>query len=432
MASLTVSERGALFDSALLAFGHRWHGAEWTPQASGRVDLSADRYGRPLDVLLEAFDAALSGPVWQSGGRPPVERALDHEERHWAARVPGFDLVVLRRCAALATLTGARDEREAEDLLGLVPELAGEQAAAARRRMDQWLRGLYDGPERWNPLRPDRLAEALVTRALQDDDDDGLGLLAAALMLPSDAQVERALDVFARLAGDMAMAPAIAAALAAQHQALVDRCARQVSGTSQRPGRIGLLESLARLHTAVLTDHRVAELPISVQSGLSASADTLGDLARDHGLIDEARFIFEGALAIDRHRTQADPGSAAYRRDLSISYNKLADLALDAGRPGEADGLYRQALQLRQVLAEADPGSAEYRRDLSISYERLADLARKAGDADSAKSLIARAVSFRRDIHGLDRTREDLAVEFAYALYLSSNIDTAQGHQEIS
>ena len=65
--SLTVPERGILFDSALLAFGRRWHGAEWTPQISGQVDLSADRYDKPLDVLLEAFDAALSGPEWHSG-----------------------------------------------------------------------------------------------------------------------------------------------------------------------------------------------------------------------------------------------------------------------------------------------------------------------------------------------------------------------------
>src|SRR5215831_9711378 len=105
-----------------------------------------------------------------------MERTLDHEERHWAARVPGAEPVVLRRCAALATLAGARDKQEAADLLALVPELAGEPAADARACLDRWLRGLYDGPDRWNPLRPDRLAEALITRTAHDDDDGGRAL----------------------------------------------------------------------------------------------------------------------------------------------------------------------------------------------------------------------------------------------------------------
>ena len=478
VSALTIAERGILFNSALLAFGRRWHGAGWAPSSGGQVDLSAERYARPLDVLLEAFDAALSGPEWRSGGRPPVERALDHEERHWKARVPGLEPLVLRRCAALATLAGARDQREAQELLVLVPDLGGESATAAWQRADRWLRGLYDGPDRWNPLRPDRLAEALVTRTLHDNEDGGQGLLLAIFGLPSDTQIQRALDVVARLAGDPDTAGVIAAALASRHQALVDRCVRQAHGTPERPGRTGLLDGLVRLHTAVLTDERLAGLPPSVQAQLSMSADILGDLASDHGRSAEAWVIFAGALAIDQRKhkldpgnttyrhdlsvsfnkladlaraagrpgeaeglyrqslqvaqdlAERDPGNTTYRRDLSVSFNRLADLALAAGRPGEAEGLYRQSLQVAQDLAERDPGNTTYRRDLSISYERLADLTR-AEDMDSAPSLIERAVALRRGVHDLDQTREDLAVEFAYALYLGAEIAAQAGQQGV-
>jgi len=401
--SLTVPERGILFDSALLAFGRRWHGAEWTPLASGQVDLSADRYDKPLDVLLEAFDAALSGPEWQSGGRPPVERALNHEEKHWRrARRLGVDALVQRRCAALATLAGARDEQEAAALFRLVPELAGEQAAAARERMDQWLRGLYDGPDQWNPLRPDRLAEALVTRAVQQDDDGGRGLLAAVLALPSDRQVERALDVLARLAEDMAMAPAIAAALTERHSTLVDRCALQVRGTPQRPGRIGLLEGMARLHTAVLTDQRVADLPISVQSPLRASADTLGDLARDHGLTAEATGLYRQGLDITKRLAEVEPENTGFQRDLSISYDRLGYLAQCAGHADEATGLYQQGLDISQQLTELEPKNADFRRDLSRFYDRLANLAYRAGHIGNATDLYERGLDISRRLIELE------------------------------
>jgi hypothetical protein len=424
--SLSLADRDALFGSALLAFGRRWNGTEWTPTISSPAGLSDARYARPLDVLLEAFDAALSGPRWHSGDRPPVERALDHEERHWRARVAGFDPLLLRRSAALATLAGARDEQEAADILALVPDLSGETAAAERRRVDHWLSGLYDGPDRWNPLGPDRLAEELVVRTMHDDDDGGQRLLSAALDLPSDTQVERALDVTARLADDPRVAAVIAEALIAQHGTLVDRCARQTRGATERPGQTTLLDALVRLHTATMTEDRLADLPAPVQAQLSLSFDSLGDLARDHGRGPDAWVIFAGALAIDQRRSAAEPGNTTYRRDLSVSYDHLADLAVAAGRAGDAETLYRQALQARQELAAAEPGNTTYRRDLSVSYERLADLA-IAADLNSAKAFIERALALRRFVHAMDRTREDVAVELGYALYVSARIAEQDG-----
>ncbi|HEX2300307.1 MAG TPA: trypsin-like peptidase domain-containing protein, partial [Pseudonocardiaceae bacterium] len=198
-AGLADAERGGLFDEARQHFGKTWYGQGWTAPSAPDVDLSADRYARPLDVLLEAYDAALSGPGWRPGGRPPLDRALDHEIRHWRARMPGVSSQVLARCVTLATLAGARDDGEAQALLALVPGAGGELDTDSLRRLDGWLRGLYEGTDRWNPLRPDRLGEALIARTLRTDEDGGQALLGAVLGLRSDAQLERVLDVLVRL-----------------------------------------------------------------------------------------------------------------------------------------------------------------------------------------------------------------------------------------
>ncbi|MGQ0717449.1 MAG: S1 family peptidase [Pseudonocardiales bacterium] len=88
-AGLAMAERRPLFDDALGKFGCTWHGPGWTAPGAAELDLSSGQYARPLDVLFEAYDAALSGPGWEPGDRPPVDRALDHEIRHWRSRVPG-------------------------------------------------------------------------------------------------------------------------------------------------------------------------------------------------------------------------------------------------------------------------------------------------------------------------------------------------------
>ncbi|MGH3530056.1 MAG: tetratricopeptide repeat protein, partial [Pseudonocardiaceae bacterium] len=326
-----------------------------------------------------------------------MDRALDHEIRHWRARINEVDHPLLERCVALVTLAGARDDAEAEALFALVPELAGEPATASRRRLDRWLRGLYEGPDRWNPLRPDRLGEALITRTLWAD-EGGLALLSTTLDLRSNAQLTQALEVLLHLAADNGTEEIVATALVQRHAALVGRCTEQACGTPQRPGRTGLLDGLARLHTKLLTDHRVATLPTPTQAALSISADALGDLAREHGRSTQAQAIFQGVLVIDERKHELEPGNTTYRRDLSISYNKLADLALAAGRSADAEHLYRQSLQVREELTELEPGNTTYRRDLSISYERLADLALAAGRSADAEHLYRQSLQVREEL----------------------------------
>jgi hypothetical protein len=116
-AELAVAERRPLFDVALGEFGRIRHGPRWTAPGIAELDLSTGQYARPLDVLFEAYDAALSGPGWHPGGRPPVDRVLDHEVRHWRSRMPDIEPAVLVGLVALSTLAGARDDTEAQAYL---------------------------------------------------------------------------------------------------------------------------------------------------------------------------------------------------------------------------------------------------------------------------------------------------------------------------
>ncbi|MDQ1295878.1 MAG: hypothetical protein QG608_3765, partial [Actinomycetota bacterium] len=340
-AGLTTAERADLFEQARDRFADSPWGAALTgPASSSLPDLTAEQYARPLDVLFEAFDAALTGAMAPSGGRAPIDRVLDHEVKHWRTRMRTLPEALLVRCVAVATLAGARDDTETLSLLALLTDVD----QALRQTIDSWLRGLYPGPWIWNPLRPDRLGEALVIRAVTTDPDAGSVLLGRILDLSSDAQVEHALDVLSRAASHPVLSRMTATTVIDRHHHLVQRARRQTRGTPERPGHTGLLEALLRLHIAVLNDERISSLPLPAQAALSASSDVLADLAVAHGRSTQAEIIFTSALRIDERKTDLEPGNTTYRRDLSISYNKLADLALAAGRSGDAEALYRQSL----------------------------------------------------------------------------------------
>jgi tetratricopeptide (TPR) repeat protein len=313
-----------------------------------------------------------------------------------------------------------------------VPDLAAEPAATARRQAGEWLHGLYEGPDQWNPLRPDRVGEALIARVLRERENGGSGLLGAVLDLASDAQVERALEVLVRLAADPT-ASVIAEVLGGRYSGLVRRCVQQARGAPGRPGRAGLLDSLTRAHLALLTDSRVSALPLAAQAQVSASADVLADLAREYGRAREALAIYEGAMAIDQRKTELEPGNTTYRRDLSVSYNKLADLARAAGRSADAEALYRQSLTVAQELTELEPGNTTYRRDLSVSYERLGKIAAESGQAEEAQRCLTIALDVRRGLHRQEPERVDLAEELGVTLYLFAGAagDQAGARQEI-
>ncbi|GAA3216206.1 trypsin-like serine protease [Dactylosporangium siamense] len=358
---IPVGQRRRLYEAAVMAFRAAWFPDP--PQlAIPRIDLTADRYAVPLEVLLEAFDHALSGRP--AGGAPdtdrmPVERALDHEERYWSLAAPPELTDQERRTAvALATLAGADRDSRGEALLEVLPVFAEPGAAGLRRRTVQWLRGLYDGSARINPLRPDRLGEVLVATTLAEQDDGGPALLRSVLALPDDAQVSRSLDLLARLAAtDAVSAGRIAEALFSCHTDLVERAEHEARGVAGRPGRLDIAIGLQRLLASVLAKRlevlaRQSPRRVAALFDLTMSYNRIGDLARKSGRFVIARFAGSDS---ERLAAAAEHLAALVGRDVhDVIVTEFVDRQQYAACPGvflvDAALTGAAAAQLRAVL----------------------------------------------------------------------------------
>ncbi|MGH3697517.1 MAG: trypsin-like peptidase domain-containing protein [Pseudonocardiaceae bacterium] len=384
-AVLDGDRRITLYRCAVEAFAEAW---QISPTAVV-PDLSAPGYALPLEVLFEALDQTLNdasgnsepgtaapGEAGAAVTRSPVERVLTHEEKYWAADCPINDPDLRRVCVGLATLAGADDHAGADALMSLLPEFCGDHATAYRQRVTGWLAVLYSGSARLNPLRPDRLGEALVGKVLRDKADGGVALLAAVLALADD-QVTRCLEVLARLTvSDTSAANATAHALAQKHVDLTVRAEAQASGQPNRPGRMNLAAGLIRMYSGLIADLVLAALP-------------------DH----------------------------EDQRDLSVSYERLADLAVAVGQTDEARRLFTQSLAIAEALAKAEPGNTTYQRDLSVSYERMGALAEHSQEHAQAAEWFTKALARRRGLSAREPQRIDLAQELAVCLYLVAQSD---------
>jgi len=294
-AAIQVGERRELFGRGYVAYSKALFGAEHVGVAPER-DLSADRFGAPFDVLLEAFDAAHGGPL--DLGPAAIDRALDHERRHWQARDPDIGIDSIRAGVALATLATAPAQRDA----GFLLDLACGPGVETRSKLDLLIAGLYEGPRHWNPLRPDRLGEALIIDVFNSLPDQGLGWITHLLAIDNEQQLEHSLDVLTRLGGALSRDHQLIAvardALLERHVALVDRSEQQTISTASREGHTALLTSLSRAHSALIDTAALASLNLEAKSALSRSFDRLGALATRCGRSEEARAIFQHAYEL--------------------------------------------------------------------------------------------------------------------------------------
>ena len=368
-AGLALEQQQVLYEAAITSFGRTWFGDGWTPSDQHQRTVEPSEHARPLDVLFEAFDDVLTGTGDSPApGRVPVDRALDHEKRHWRRRYP--ELVgLLPLAVALATLCGARDEAEAEALLDLIPEAADEEL---RGRLSDAVRELYPSPDLWNPLRPDRLGEALVSHQLAQ------GLVESVLRLASYDQVSRALTVLVRVADNVETRELLSTALLASHDGLTERCVQPVTPDRQQ-GRVRLLDALARADAALLRTETVLQLPADVRISLSASLDDLGTVLRDYGRASDAQVLLTLALAIDAQEATVHPDIPGYQRSLGLSHQRLGDLDYAAGRITDAAEHYHRSLNLAETLTRLNPDNASYQQDLGLAHQRLGDLDRTAG-----------------------------------------------------
>jgi tetratricopeptide (TPR) repeat protein len=110
----------------------------------------------------------------------------------------------------------------------------------------------------------------------------------------------------------------------------------------------------------------------------------LGDILLTTGQTGTALLAFRNSRDFASRLAAADPGNAAWQRDLSVSHERLGDVLSAQGDLPGALADYRAGMAIRARLAAADPGNAAWQRDLSVSHERLGDVLRAQGDLPGA------------------------------------------------
>jgi len=334
---------------------------------------------RPLDVLLDAFDTVLTTAAGADPpealdavpvAQPALRKALDHERKHWARRLPDLAPPVSAECMALGTLCGAATDTEVDVLLDLLATPPDEPVRSALR---SGVAALYVGTSLWNPLQPDRLGEALIAATLYRGGETGndAARIGRILAAATDVQAARALTVLSRVASEPSAASTLTTALRVTLPDLTVRCQPRPSDQRAYRARIALLDSLAVLASQLLTADLAARLPIDSQAQLGTSADALGGLAGDYGRTREARTLLSVALAAGEARLHADPDNPSYRRDVGLAHQRLGDLDRAAGQPGAARTHFQASLDSAQTLTDLDPDNPFYAATLRDAQGRL-------------------------------------------------------------
>ncbi len=365
-----------LFDDAVAAFADRFGVAR--PQA--RLMLK-DPAAVVLVVHAAALLAVLDQPSAGSGsGRvylaaDVLTGLLGHEARYWhkSARARGLilDPSVERLAVAIACLIGADSETGAAGLLSRVPDLA--DSAERRGQVARWLHDLYPAfggtgaSGEWiGPLRPDRVAEHLVTGEFTARRGMLPGLLAG---LGQDRLV-RALTVLGRAA-------------------LTDARAGQLLRGALETG----FEHLAvpALAVAVETNPATADM---ISAALSTGAVPQHVLERIDDAIPEQTVALAGlgAEILQRLADGSAPGSGERAGRLNDLSNRLSGL----GRREEALAAIEEAVAAYRELARGRPDA--FLPDLAMSLNNQSNRLSGLGRREEALAAIEEAVTIRREL----------------------------------
>ena len=348
-------------------------------------DLTATAFGDPLMVHLAALLAASGEPFnpsqTPSGSvRTRVTRVfLDREAARWATQVAAdgpADPVVLGRCVAAGTIAAPGREASGAAALVAVPDLADSEAGR-RLALARWLHALNPGPDYWNPLRPDPLADQLLAD-LDVLPELALTVTEQAIQHTDHATMDRMLVELTRAA-----AASGAAAATALSRILNDR--------------------LADLLDAALSDPE-GPLPQRLTAALDqvpapAAAAELVDQLPEHSLAlaDLAETLTRQCLIHDRRLAADDPVS--HRPNLASSLNNQCNRLAALGRREDALDASTEAVEIYRELAAARPDV--YRPDLAGSLNTrstaLAALGRRE-DAEDALDASTEAVEIDREL----------------------------------
>jgi hypothetical protein len=410
-----------IFDEAVAAFARR--------MGIGRLDVKLALSDLNPVVLVVHAAALLTVVDYVTGarqrdraisGRDVLEALLRHEARYWARSAAGrgldLDVSVLRLAVAVGCLIGADSETAAAALLRRVPDL---DSAERLGQVARWLRDLYParqerGPQEWEwlgPLRPDRLAEQLITSELTSRPE----LVAPLFTGLSHARSTRALTVMARAAlmDDRAISllgialtahldhlalPAILVAVetnpiigellsqALTSQSVSRETLSQVADASPYP-------SLALAAPAAVVYQRLADDSSDYSERARWLVD-LGNRLAELGRREEALAASEEAAGLYRQLAQARPD--AFLPYLATALSNQSTSFADVGRREEALAASEEATGLYRQLAQARPDA--FLPDLAMSLNNRSGFLSSLGRREEALAASEEAATIRRQL----------------------------------
>jgi hypothetical protein len=390
-----------VFQAAMAAFAGKL-GVE-RPQV--RLGL-ADPDAMVLVVHAAALLAVLGEQV--AGSRKEMLAGLlRHEGRYWqrsaTARGLGLDTAVLRRAVMAACLVGADSETEAVSLLGGVPDLAG--TAERQGQVARWLHDLYPGEKgEWlGSLRPDLVAEELVTRELAAQPDLLPGLLTrlgetraaraltvltrAVLTHPEPAGLLRA--AVAALPGTLAV-PALAVAVETNPAAAEVLGEVLAAGPLERGATRIPNPSFAPAEAAVVVFSRLAAEPADPGQRAGWLVE-LSNYLDSLGRRDEALAAIGQAVTAYRDLAAIRPGP--FLPALAAALADQAAYLADLGRPQEALAAIDQTVIIYRDLAAAWPGV--FASQLASSLDFQASALAALGSTATAQAALGEAEAIR-------------------------------------
>ncbi|MFE2997231.1 tetratricopeptide repeat-containing serine protease family protein [Nocardia sp. NPDC059246] len=422
-------------------------------------DLAGDVFGDPLMVHVAALLAVSGDPLGPLPGadqhiRSSVLRAmLNREASRWPRQVADGGLtepVVLRRCVATATISSPESEQPAATTLTAVPDLAADSENSRRYTLARWLHTLDPGPDYWNPLRPDPLADQLLAdldvlplltmtiarNAIEQADHHTIDRLLAELTRASAAtggMATQALnELLHHLLGDI-----LDTTLAAPESPLAQRLTTALQQSpvpdtaattvDQLPEHSLAFADLAHLLTAQAVDHYracTATEPDSFMPDLAGSLNNLSNRLADVGRREDALTTVEESVTVYRGLATARPD--AFLPDLATSLNNLSNRLADVGRREDALTTIEESVTIRRGLATARPDA--FLPDLAMSLNNLSAQLAGVGRREDALTAIEESVTVHR---ALAAARPDVFLSY---LAMSLNNLSAQlagvGRQE--
>ena len=379
----SASDRARLFDEAAKAFAAR---AEITERpSSAPPPLASPAFANPLLVVTAAYLSVHSAAEVPTTRTELLDELVDHEDRYWASSATTLetDRPLRERVVALATLAGADDEREAVDLLRLLPDLS-DASAERRGRLARWVHDLYPGTARWwNPLEPDLVGEHLIAGCFTDSPD----VLAGVLDRLKPQSAVQPLDTYARAAADH---PQLAAVLASvMGSCLAPLCA---AATEQAATEIDLGLMLGGTTLAAALNRAVTAI-VPKPSNLIAALNALPS-REDLILGPLALTLTAQVVEVFRQLAAGDP--AAYAPDLAKSLNNLSIRLAEAGRRDEGLTAIQDAVDISRQLVVDDP--AAYGPYLAGSLNNLSLRLAEAGRRDEGLTAVQDAVDIYRQL----------------------------------